>query len=190
MGDRGPEQKPGRGGERLFVTEGILLRQMLMDPVLKDVSAILFDDLRTPPFWRFNFSSSFRAAGKAEARPQIGRHVCHSRGYGFAWEYMTPCEVLQSEGRTFPVNIVYKNVEGEPLWEAAADAVEHHFSQMESGHALVFMPGAYEIGRTIQAIRASREPLPAGGKRLRKLALISTATEQPIDRVCAYRNKA
>lgn len=139
----------------LFVTEGILLRQMLMDPLLKDVSAILFDEFHE----RHLFADLTLAQAlelQERQRPDLKLIVMSATLEGMALQkYMTPCEVLQSEGRTFPVNIVYKNVEGEPLWDAAAEAVERHFSHMESGgHALVFMPGAYEINRTIQAIRA------------------------------------
>ena len=42
-----------------------------------------------------------------------------------------------------------------PIWDLAADELERLAPQTE-GDVLVFMPGKYEIGRTISAIRASR----------------------------------
>ena len=72
-------------------------------------------------------------------------------------KYMAPCEVLTSAGRTFPVEIEYleRSLGETPVWEAAADEVER-MARASEGDMLIFMPGAFEIGRTIQAIRNSR----------------------------------
>ncbi len=138
----------------LFVTEGILLRQMLADPLLKEVSAILFDEFHERHlFGDLTLAQALELQEKQ--RPDLKLVVMSATLDGTTLrEYMAPCEALQSEGRTFPVNITYKNTpEGEPIWEAAAREVAARFPQT-NGNALVFMPGAYEIGRTIQEIRA------------------------------------
>ncbi len=136
----------------LFVTEGILLRQMLTDPLLTGISAILFDEFHERHlFGDLTLAQSLELQEKQ--RPDLKLLLMSATLDGAALhEYLAPCEVLQSEGRTFPVEILYKNAEGQPLWEAAAEEVARKFPQME-GNALVFMPGAYEIGRTVQAVR-------------------------------------
>ena len=74
-------------------------------------------------------------------------------------KYLEPCAVLSSSGRAFPVAIEYlpKPVGGDgyPIWDLAADELERIAPRTE-GDVLIFMPGKYEIGRTIAAIRASR----------------------------------
>jgi ATP-dependent helicase HrpB len=45
--------------------------------------------------------------------------------------------------------------EHEPVWDVAAQECERVAGE-SSGDMLVFMPGAYEISRTVQAIQASR----------------------------------
>src|SRR5690606_27602099 len=63
------------------------------------------------------------------------------------------------EGRSFPVQIDYlersseRGTHEEPVWDSAARALQTAW-KMSDGHALVFMPGGYEIHRATQAIRA------------------------------------
>ena len=79
--------------------------------------------------------------------------------------YLKPCVVLSSQGRTFSVNVEYlprrhgKNPP--PIWDLAADAFSTDVAA-NTGDVLVFMPGAYEINRTIEAIRK----MPASKGRL------------------------
>ncbi|MEJ1974567.1 MAG: helicase-related protein [Lacunisphaera sp.] len=73
-------------------------------------------------------------------------------------EYMAPCEVLASQGRTFPVQVEYlaKSVdfEHDPVWAVATRECERVAAQTK-GDILVFMPGAHEISRTVQDVQGS-----------------------------------
>jgi ATP-dependent helicase HrpB len=75
-------------------------------------------------------------------------------------EYLAPCKELKSEGRMYPVEISYakKRIDfrSHPVWDAAADAFEEAVESGAEGDVLVFMPGAYEISRTVEAIRSKR----------------------------------
>ena len=138
----------------LYVTEGILLRRMLADPTLRGVSAILFDEFHERHL--FGDLSLARALDLQESkRPDLKLIVMSATLPGGALgEYLAPCETLESEGRTFPVEIEFlaREPRDEPIWERAAEAVAAAFPSTP-GNALVFMPGAYEIQRTIQAIQ-------------------------------------
>jgi ATP-dependent helicase HrpB len=80
---------------------------------------------------------------------------------GALQKYLAPCELLTSRGRTFPVDFEYldRSLGDAPVWDAAADEFARLARQTE-GDVLVFMPGSYEIQRTISAIRNTR----AGGQ--------------------------
>lgn len=138
----------------LYVTEGILLRRMLADPTLRGVAAIVFDEFHERHL--FGDLSLARALDLQETqRPDLRLIVMSATLQGGALAtYLAPCEVLESEGRTFPVDIEFLSREPaeEPVWERAADAVAKAFPST-AGNTLVFMPGAYEIQRTIQAIQ-------------------------------------
>jgi ATP-dependent helicase HrpB len=58
----------------------------------------------------------------------------------------------------FPVEISYAakkiDFEHHPVWEAAADAFESAICSGTEGDVLIFMPGAYEISRTVEAVHS------------------------------------
>src|SRR6185436_19613014 len=72
-------------------------------------------------------------------------------------DYLWPCSVLTSQGRTFPVHVEYLprrlGANPPPPWELAADAFASHVAGGGSGDVLVFMPGGFEISQTLEAIR-------------------------------------
>ncbi len=142
-----------------FVTEGILLRQLLQDPELAGVAAILFDEFHERHL--YGDITLARTLQLQEARRPDLKLVVMSATLESdrLAQYLAPCPVLTSSGRAHPVRIEYltKPVRAEnyPIWDLAADEFARIAAQTE-GDALIFMPGKYEIMRTISAIRASR----------------------------------
>jgi ATP-dependent helicase HrpB len=142
-----------------FVTEGILLRQLIQDPELRGVSAILFDEFHERHLYGdITLARALRL--QESVRPDLKLAVMSATlDAGLLEKYLAPCPLLTSAGRTFPVEIEYlpKPVGGDgyPIWDLAADELERLAPQTE-GDVLIFMPGKYEIGRTISAVRSSR----------------------------------
>ena len=141
----------------LYVTEGILLRRMIGDPELRGVSVVVFDEFHERHL--YGDITLARALDLQEtARPDLKIIVMSATlEVGELEKYLAPCEVLESAGRTFPVEIHHAERSAGQCspWEVAAEALAAHAPAMDSGHALVFMPGAYEIQRTIGEIRAT-----------------------------------
>jgi len=142
-----------------FVTEGILLRQLIQDPQLRGVSAILFDEFHERHLYG-DITLARALQLQTTSRPDLKLAVMSATlDAGLLEKYLAPCAVLRSSGRTFPVEIEYlpKPVGGDgyPIWDLAADELERIGPQTE-GDVLIFMSGKYEINRTISAIRASR----------------------------------
>ena len=142
-----------------FVTEGILLRQLIHDPELRGVAAILFDEFHERHLYG-DITLARTLQLQTTSRPDLKLAVMSATlDAGLLQKYLEPCDVLSSSGRAYPVEIEYlpKPVGGDnyPIWELAADELERLASRAE-GDVLIFMPGKYEIGRTISAVRASR----------------------------------
>ena len=142
-----------------FVTEGVLLRQMLNDPGLHGVSAILFDEFHERHLYG-DITLARALDLQATRRPDLKLVVMSATLDTAGLErYLAPCAMLQSEGRTYPVDIQYLQRAVRPdqtmVWDIAADELER-LAPITEGDVLVFMPGAYEISRTIGAIRNSR----------------------------------
>jgi ATP-dependent helicase HrpB len=140
-----------------YVTEGILLRQLLDDPQLRGVSAICFDEFHERHL--YGDITLARALHLQQTRSDL-KIIVMSATLDAAplREYLAPCRELKSEGRMFPVEISYAakkiDFDHHPVWEAAADAFESAIRSGAEGDVLIFMPGAYEISRTVEAVRS------------------------------------
>jgi len=137
-----------------YVTEGVLLRQMLSDPTLHGVGTLIFDEFHERHLYG-DITLARALQIQETVRPDLFIIVMSATLDVAAVEkYLAPCTVLSSEGRTFPVSVEYlrKPAGDTPVWELAAEALEQ-LTRRHEGDALVFMPGAYEISRTVQTVQ-------------------------------------
>jgi ATP-dependent helicase HrpB len=130
------------------VTEGIFTRQILDDPELSGVAAILFDE--------FHERSLDADMGLALARDaQTGlredlRILVMSATLDGArvGKLLGDAPVVESEGRAFPVETRYLGRKADaPIERQMADAIASAL-RADSGSVLAFLPGAAEIRRT------------------------------------------
>ncbi|HEX3730532.1 MAG TPA: DEAD/DEAH box helicase, partial [Opitutaceae bacterium] len=159
-----------------FVTEGILLRQMSFDSQLRGIGAVVFDEFHERHLYG-DISLARALQIQRTTRPDLKILVMSATlDAGALRGYLAPCEVLASKGRSFPVRIEYLakavDFEAEPVWDVAARECAR-VAEETSGDFLVFMPGAYEISRTLQAIQ--------GEKALRGFASFPLHGELPPD---------
>src|SRR5262245_55274175 len=140
----------------LYVTEGILLRRLLTSPHLDGVSAILFDEFHERHV--YGDITLARARMLQETmRPDLKLMVMSATlDTGPVHTYLAPCQVLSTAGRLYPVEVEYLarpvDARRQPIWDTAAAAFDQLVRAGVDGAVLVFMPGAYEIRRTIDAI--------------------------------------
>ena len=138
-----------------YVTEGVLLRRMLADPQLEGVSAIVFDEFHERHLYGdITLARAFEI--QQSSRPDLIVLVMSATlDVDTVRNYLEPCRVLSSQGRNYPVKIenISKPVGEAPVWELAVRELERLLREHPEGDALVFMPGAYEIARTVQAAR-------------------------------------
>ena len=138
-----------------FETEGILLRQMIQDPSLAGIRALIFDEFHERHLYG-DITLARALEIQETSRPDLLLIVMSATlDAGALEKYLKPCVVLASAGRTYPVSVDYlpKRVgtTGPPIWELAADAFSA--SARDGGDVLIFMPGGYEIQRTLEALR-------------------------------------
>ena len=152
------ENVSSRDTRILYVTEGILLRQMQESAMLPGVSVLVFDE-----FHERHLEGDLALARARQiqqsTRPDLKIIVMSATlETALLKDYLAPVEVLESPGKMFPVTLEYlPKPDDAPAWELAADACERllHSGQCPEGDILIFMPGAYEIQRTLNALRDS-----------------------------------
>ena len=144
-----------------FETEGILLRQLIQDPTLPGIQAVIFDEFHERHLYG-DITLARALDIQEKLRPDLLIAVMSATlDAGALEEYLWPCSVLTSQGRTFPVHVEYlrhrTSEHGPSPWELAAEAFSSHVHSGAGGDVLVFMPGGYEISQTIEAIRHTSE---------------------------------
>src|SRR2546422_1682987 len=144
-----------------FVTEGVLLRQMIDDPKLSGISVLIFDEFHERHLYG-DITLARALDLQEQARPDLQLVVMSATlNAELLANYLKPCAVLSSEGRVFLVKIEYlaepSYTDKRPVWEQAADAFSRYVQSGGPGDVLVFMPGGFEIAQTIEAIRHTDE---------------------------------
>ena len=138
-----------------YVTEGVLLRRMLSDPELNGVSAIIFDEFHERHL--YGDITLARALQIQESMRSNLLIIVMSATLDVAAveKDLQPWAVLSSVGRTYPVTTEYlaKPTGNAPIWDLAVRELQRLVREHPQGDALIFMPGAYEITRTVQAVR-------------------------------------
>lgn len=142
-----------------LVTEGVLLRQMLGDPQLNDVGAVIFDEFHERHLYS-DLGIAMVKQLQETKRPDIKIVVMSATlDTESLSDYLSPAQTLSVESRLHPLTIDYsaaaQKVAEAPVWDMAA----HHFDRLAREHpgdCLIFMPGAHEIRRTVEAIQATR----------------------------------
>jgi ATP-dependent helicase HrpB len=138
-----------------YLTEGVLLRRMLADPELNGVSAVVFDEFHERHLYG-DISLARALQVQASTRPDLIVIVMSATlDIAAVQNYLHPCASLSSQGRTYPVSIEYlsKPAGTVPVWDLAVKELQRLVREHPQGDALIFMPGAYEITRTVQAAR-------------------------------------
>ena len=141
-----------------YVTEGLLLRQMLDDPGLGGVTALIFDEFHERHLYG-DITLARALEIQETSRPDLKILVMSATlETETLSRYLSPCTLLRSAGRTFPVTVEYLDKpfdpERYPVWQLVADELGR-LQARHPGDVLVFMPGTYEIQRTIQSLQAT-----------------------------------
>ena len=139
-----------------FVTEGVLLRQMSDDASLRGISTLIFDEFHERHLYG-DITLARALQIQQSTRPDLKIVVMSATlDTEVLKNYLAPCDVLTSEGRTYPVEIEYLpkavNFDSDPVWDVAALECAR-VARNTDGDMLVFMSGAYEISRTVEAIQ-------------------------------------
>ncbi|MGY3455169.1 ATP-dependent helicase HrpB [Bradyrhizobium sp. LM3.4] len=150
------------------VTEGIFSRQILDDPELSGVAAVLFDE-----FHERSLDADIGLALARDAQQGLREDLrilvmsATLDGARVA-KLLGQAPVVESEGRAFPVETRYLGRKADaPVERQMADAIASAL-RADSGSVLAFLPGAAEIRRTQNFLRervqdASIEIVPLFG---------------------------
>ena len=139
-----------------FMTDGILLAETQGDPLLRRYDTLIIDEAHERSL-TIDFLLGWLKRILPE-RPDLKVIVSSATiaSEHFS-EFFGGAPVIQVEGRTFPVEVLYEPPTKDfDLPEAVAEAVENLTTLDPRGDILVFLPGEREIRESEQALLAKR----------------------------------
>ncbi|MBE7184261.1 MAG: ATP-dependent helicase HrpB [Methylobacterium mesophilicum] len=142
----------------LVVTEGVLARAILDDPELTGTAAVLFDEFHERSL-DGDFGLALALDVQGALRPDL-RLLAMSATLDGARvaQLMGDAPVLESQGRSFPVDIRYRERgPDERVEDAMASAIRAMLAD-EPGSLLAFLPGQREIERTAERLEGRLAP--------------------------------
>ena len=137
------------------VTDGLFLHLLQDDPALEGVACVIFDELHERGL-DSDLSFALTREAQSALRPDL-RIVAMSATLdpGPVAARLGGAEIIESQGRMFPVETRY--LDREPagrIEDTVASAVRRALGE-EDGSALVFLPGVGEIRRVEERLRAA-----------------------------------
>jgi ATP-dependent helicase HrpB len=162
------EKKTSDRTRLFFLTEGLLSRRLARDPMLRGVSAVVFDE-----FHERNVHSDLGLAMLRRAqreRPDLRLIVTSATLDAARVASFLDAPVIEVAGRTFPVTVDHEKVgDDRPLERRVSSAVRELLIELPDGDLLVFLPGASEIrraGETLETLARERgfDVLPLHGE--------------------------
>ncbi len=142
----------------LVVTEGVLSRMILDDPQLPGIAAVIFDEFHERSL-DGDFGLALALDVQSALRPDL-RLLAMSATLDGARvaDLLGGAPVIESEGRSFPVELRYRDrAPGVAVEDATARAIRDALAG-ETGSVLAFLPGQGEINRTAERLA---DKLPA-----------------------------
>lgn len=139
-----------------FLTEGIFLRLIQRDPLLSGVGAVLLDEFHERSL-AGDLALALTCRVQETHRPELRLVVMSATLETRAVAAHLGCPAVEASGRAYPVETRYlPRPAQEPVWEQAARALRLLLESGAEGEVLIFMPGGYEIRRTIQSCQQMR----------------------------------
>lgn len=156
------DRKIGPRTRLRVLTEGILTRQLLDDPFLERIGAVILDEFHERSLHTDIALALLREVQQTVREDLILVVMSATLEAAPVARFLGDCPIVRVEGRAFPVEMTYRGqslgASRTPLPDRAADAVEETIAaDAEGGDVLVFLPGAEEIRRTGRRLESAAE---------------------------------
>ena len=153
------ETRVGRATRIEVVTEGVLTRMLHADPTLDDVGLVVFDEFHERSV-HADIGLALTLQTQELLRPELRLVVMSATLDGASVAaLLDDAPVVTSEGRGFPVDVRHLAPRSGMATDAMVASAVRRALASDEGSVLAFLPGAGEIVRTADRLRA--ELLPA-----------------------------
>ncbi|HEX4610851.1 MAG TPA: ATP-dependent helicase HrpB [Urbifossiella sp.] len=142
------DRKAGPNTRVLVVTPGVLLRRLHDDPFLDGVGAVVFDEFHERGLDADLALGMVKLVREAVRPDLIAVVMSATIDPGTVAAYLGGAPVVDSPGRSFPVDILYRPRRADTPPPVAAAAAVREALALTDGDVLAFLPGLREIRQT------------------------------------------
>jgi ATP-dependent helicase HrpB len=151
------EQKVSRATRVRFVTEGLLLRRLQADPMLRGIGTVLLDEFHERHL-QTDLAISLLHRLRKGPRPDLRLAVMSATLDADPVAAFLGAPIIRCPGRPWPVEVRHlPRPDTRPLETQVAEAVDRLYRDGLKGHTLVFLPGAAEIRKGLRACARAAE---------------------------------
>ena len=145
------EQKVSKATRIRFVTEGLLLRRLQSDPLLKGIGTVLLDEFHERHL-QTDLAITLLRRLQLGGRPDLRLGVMSATLDAEPVAEFLGSGIIRCQGRAHPIELRHQvHADDRPLGLQVAEAVAGLYAGGLRGHTLVFLPGAAEIRQAMAA---------------------------------------